>query len=1468
MPTSKDFSVEDEAYLAAIAAEPKMTMDEVGADIETHGHVPVTPETATKSPSDDSTKDALYHALDGSITADRDFNDDIPFTRDQRNDQDARLSDPTDDFRDETKGEVEGTTDTPQNLLRKFPSNKVNGDLDEDLKPTVQQDSAVQVKDSLAEALDAIAMDTIEGDHPTENKEMMEKYSEENASVVPQKVPDVPESLGGDKYKTDGNGLCYITAVFTVDPTKYISPNYRPAQQSGNIKNAAKIKKGKAKLQGMPMGGGVEGGGGFTESAKEQARESAMEPDEPTAKEEQAAAKEADKQQEIVEEKIEDKGNEQVEETKVEKVEKKAEDEAPEKVVLDYATFIDGSSFMCFDEIADIDYTKIAMDAGPKKKVTRENCETTFDQCRAQNPLFCRFHGPKLLEKDIKTAIKGACGPGCTVSVTRDKGANKFTFRLTVGCPPAKRDMVQKIVDMYMTQQPGITSAQTEMKKIEEKGGVEALTQEFEMDILKADEPPKKDKTDNLASVAIDLTKEYKDAGKKMPVVKETPNKIVKAANAAEQGEVEGGVQEQGGKGEEVDNAAEVAEIEKTEPITPKEDEIGDKGSEVPPDNPSNTPKPNPTGNAESTPDDESWKIDEELDWKQSVSEAAQKQFAKNPPVDDEAEFDKLVNEAENKGLFENNDFQKAYEGIFFDGKTDMAAKVAAMKALMEKTQGQGTSGGDTKPAKGKGSKGTGGAKVLPAPSSVAKKKGNEEPTPKAEQPTEQPSATTSSGEGSQGDSASEQDSTKSHFAEMKTALGDIKSTFESSFTPYSYEAQKALDDAEYFAKKAQAELDSMDTYKKGIAELENSDESETDKAISKKIFTEAMDKAEQSAINLMEQMQDAMNSAKEKMDAMKKNQEDEEKGYMADSVEKTLKGVSETIFPDGPKDGVDSVNDMANSYIDDAEAAVKKLVGEEKGDELAKSYGLPDLVGSVVTVSASLDVAVDLFKEAMDDGGMSGIKSAKENVETWAGSMAIAFNNLKFACEAVKKEAEELAKLNKAKERLAKGKASGGESSSEAKSGGSSSGGTYDPVKGVTADDIRDFFDEDFDESDEGEKNALQLWLDMANKGVYGMGTANDYFESMGGWLQQKMAKKGINHPVTQAFHHWGLNYPKGMESGTSSEPVNNEDSTEDWSSEIHNPTPEFNKKLKEVVTQALGKDNVFGFSGPPSYSSYFDELTITLSKKQPEGYDYEVFGEKAPSKEELDSLKKNLNEVLGSHGLKVMSSKSYKNKGKNVYFDVIAAPKPKSEPKSEQPDFSSSVADALKGTPYAGAKLVSKNGSFIGDYVSIAETKKGDYQLVAIKKDDGSIGFGVTNADGGFLSGKKDLGLAIKSFEEDYGGSAKKIEPFDFAAWEKEEKKKQAGKSGAQPPTPKKKAQPTAQPQSEEPVQQAPSKPKSKYTDEEKKAKIAAMTPKQKLEAAVKIFKKKLAANPNDETAKAKLAKYEAMLSKLLKK
>ena len=56
-----------------------------------------------------------------------------------------------------------------------------------------------------------------------------------------------------------------------------------------------------------------------------------------------------------------------------------------------------------------------------------------------------------------------------------------------------------------------------------------------------------------------------------------------------------------------------------------------------------------------------------------------------------------------------------------------------------------------------------------------------------------------------------------------------------------------------------------------------------------------------------------------------------------------------------------------------------------------------------------------------------------------------------------------------------------------------------------------------------------------------------------------------------------------------------------------------------------------------------------------------------------------------------------------------------------------------------------------------------------------------------------------------------------------------------------------------------------KKKLTAEEKKAKLAAMSPKEKVCLAIKVLKKKLAANPNDEEIKAKLAKCETLLAKL---
>ena len=180
-----------------------------------------------------------------------------------------------------------------------------------------------------------------------------------------------------------------------------------------------------------------------------------------------------------------------------------------------------------------IDYTKIAMDAGVKKPVTRANCQTTFAQCRAQNPLFCRFHGPKLLEADIKTQLKAAVGSGCVVSVTKDKGAkdNKFKFRLTVGCPPSKKKMVEKMIHMFLTQNPGISSPNEEWNL----AGEHKQTQEFEMDVLQADKPPKKSMSDkSWEGQALADTKKAKKLGKKQAVVGDTPAALEKQAAKGE----------------------------------------------------------------------------------------------------------------------------------------------------------------------------------------------------------------------------------------------------------------------------------------------------------------------------------------------------------------------------------------------------------------------------------------------------------------------------------------------------------------------------------------------------------------------------------------------------------------------------------------------------------------------------------------------------------------------------------------------------------------------------------------------------------------------------------------------------------------------------------------------------------------------------------------------------------------------
>lgn len=525
MPIDKDFSVEDEAYLATVAADPKMTMDEVGADMGERGFVPVTPETATQDPF--SAKGSLANALDEAISND----DDVEYTTmtsDKSDSTDSRLKNPADDFRDETKGEVEGATSTPQGLIQPVEPNGA----DEGWGPTIQQDKAVCVKDSLSEALDSITMDgaeEIEAKPPVgrDPEPDYSKYSEEDGSHVPLKAPVIPTSMGGDEDKPDANGLVYVSATFTVDPDRYVSNNYRPSNMGKMPDAAALLKRKSGAMKPQTANPGEEAA--ISDLGTPEAKEAAASPDEPTEQQEKEAAKEADREQkkELDAEAEEERGRV----IPTAKGEKPAADAALESVVLDYATFLDGSSFMCFDEINNIDYTKIAMDAGPKKPPTRENCQTTFAQCRAKNPLFCRFHGPKLLEADIKTAIKATVGPGCVVQVTKDKNSkNKFTFRLTVGCPPSKKQMVEKMVHMYLTQNPGISSSTEDWNLV----GKHKQTTEFEMDILQADKPPKKNP---LASQALADTKMAKTMHKKQAVVGETAPSLEKKAAKGEKWE-------------------------------------------------------------------------------------------------------------------------------------------------------------------------------------------------------------------------------------------------------------------------------------------------------------------------------------------------------------------------------------------------------------------------------------------------------------------------------------------------------------------------------------------------------------------------------------------------------------------------------------------------------------------------------------------------------------------------------------------------------------------------------------------------------------------------------------------------------------------------------------------------------------------------------------------------------------------
>lgn len=269
---------------------------------------------------------------------------------------------------------------------------------------------------------------------PQKQQSIKDSMIEAFESFTMDAEPSSSDTKGDDKVNE--NGLMYLTYIFTVDPQKYQSYNYKPET------NAQKVLKRRRAMANQSMT-------------------------------------------------VNDEWLEEYEDLPLE---------------------------------GEIEQSNmVAMDAASAAKApTKESCKTTFAQCQAANPLFCRFHGPKLLEADIKQAIKKSGGFTCSVSVTKDSTAKKnTTFRLTVGFLPHQKKIVEDVIHHFLTKNPGITSNEeyTELKNGKE-------TVEFEMDVLQADAPPSKNDFKGQASVI--KTKAAQIKGKKMAQITTTPPSIEK----------------------------------------------------------------------------------------------------------------------------------------------------------------------------------------------------------------------------------------------------------------------------------------------------------------------------------------------------------------------------------------------------------------------------------------------------------------------------------------------------------------------------------------------------------------------------------------------------------------------------------------------------------------------------------------------------------------------------------------------------------------------------------------------------------------------------------------------------------------------------------------------------------------------------------------------------------------------------
>ena len=250
----------------------------------------------------------------------------------------------------------------------------------------------------------------------------------------PPKIPEGYNGGGSDDEKADKDGLVYITRTFTIDPAKYRSANYMPKDMYGKP---------------IPV-------------PKEAAN-----PNEETAISDISLDKET----------VADNGE-------VETVEEEKE-----------TTTFDERS-LCYDE-GELygEYEKgdvPVMDT--RRAPTRETCETDITQCRAANPLFCRFHGPKLIEADIKKSLRLSGLAGCRVGVTRDATSdNPRAFKLTVACRPEQRERAEEAIDAFL-REPGVTPTG---ERAYENG---KLSNYYEMDLERVDRPPRANREPKAAA--------------------------------------------------------------------------------------------------------------------------------------------------------------------------------------------------------------------------------------------------------------------------------------------------------------------------------------------------------------------------------------------------------------------------------------------------------------------------------------------------------------------------------------------------------------------------------------------------------------------------------------------------------------------------------------------------------------------------------------------------------------------------------------------------------------------------------------------------------------------------------------------------------------------------------------------------------------------------------------------------------